>query len=109
MAGQASRENGKKGGRPKGYPALEAERARLMIAEKLATEFEPILDKAIEQAKEGNKDARDWVTERAYGKPIQPIDLNNKISLDEETIDKARSAVRKYIRGDLGAGKPEGR
>lgn len=70
---KAARENGKKGGRPKGYPALEAEKARLMITEKLSIHFEPIVDKAIQQASQGNKDARDWLTDRAYGKPTQPI------------------------------------
>lgn len=77
MAGQASRENGKKGGRPKGFAALEAERQREMIAKKLVKEFEPIVDKAIEQAKEGNKDARDWLTERAYGKATTPLEVTN--------------------------------
>lgn len=35
MAGHTSRENGKKGGRPKGFAALEAERARDLIARKV--------------------------------------------------------------------------
>lgn len=78
MAGQASRENGKKGGRKKGYPALEAERARIMIAERLATEFLPIVNKAIEQAQAGDKDARAWLVDRAYGKAPQAIDLTSK-------------------------------
>ena len=47
MAGQASRENGKKGGRPKGFAALEAERQREMIAKKLVKEFEPMTEEFI--------------------------------------------------------------
>ena len=74
MAGQASRENGKLGGRPKGYAALEAERQRIYVAERLVIEFAPIVDKAIEQAKEGNQQAREWLTDRAFGKAQQFVD-----------------------------------
>jgi len=101
MAGDISRENGKKGGRKKGYPALEAEKARLMIAEKLATEFEPIVEKAVEQAREGNKEAREWLTDRAYGKSVQPLDVNNKMIFDDETINKAKKAIGGLIGRDL--------
>lgn len=55
-------------GRKKGFAALEAEKARELICEKLTKDFEPIINKAIEQALEGDKHARDWLTERAYGK-----------------------------------------
>ena len=91
-------------GRKKGFPALEAEKARLMIAEKLTNEFAPIVDKAIEQAKTGNKDARDWLTDRAYGKSMQPIvgkDGKDFIP-DSETKEKIEIAVRKYLNGDTG-------
>lgn len=71
MAGQASRENGKKGGRPKGYAAIEAERARNLICERLAVELPPILDKAVEQAKQGDYKAREWLADRGYGKATQ--------------------------------------
>ncbi len=99
MAGEASRENGKLGGRPKGYPALEAERARLIVTQKLATEFEPIVDKAIEQAKEGNKDAREYLSTFAYGKPAQPITGKDGKDLypSNELIDKAKKAISKFI------------
>jgi len=91
---------GKKGGkqpgagRPKGFAALEAERARIMICEKLQTEFMPIVDMAITQAKEGNKDAREWLTDRAFGKAVNVIDLNiNKSLFDDATKLKAREAI----------------
>lgn len=73
MAGNTSRENGKKGGRPKGFAALEAERQRAFVAEQLQKHFSPIVKKAIEQAKKGEKHARDFLTEFAFGKPTQPI------------------------------------
>lgn len=62
-------------GRKKGFAALEAERARARIAVKLAKELDPIVDKAIALAKKGDKAARDWLTDRAYGKPQQAIDV----------------------------------
>ena len=74
MAGQASRENGKKGGRPKGFAALEAERQRAYVAEVLVKEFKPIVLKAVKQAKEGDKYAREWLTDRAFGKAQQHVD-----------------------------------
>ena len=91
-------------GRKKGFPALEAEKARLMIAEKLSTEFAPIVDKAIEQAKAGQKDARDWLTDRAYGKSMQPIVGKDGKDLipDQETKEKIENVVRNYLNGDTG-------
>ncbi len=88
-------------GRKKGYPALEAEKARLMIAEKLATQFAPIVDKAIEQAKQGQKDARDWLTDRAYGKSMQPIVGKDGKDLipDGDTKQKVDKAIKDYLNG----------
>lgn len=74
MAGDASRQNGKKGGRPKGYAALQAERQREYVAKVLETEWAPIVAKAVEQAKNGDKAARDFLADRAFGKAQQHID-----------------------------------
>ncbi len=71
-----ARANGLKGGRPKGYAALQAEKARDFIAKKLEKHFAPIVEKAIEQAIEGNKDARDWLFERAHGRPRQTLGVD---------------------------------
>ncbi len=97
MAGLASVENGKKGGRPKGFAALESERARIMICERLATEFAPILDTAIEQAKTGNKDAREWLTDRAYGKPKTSTELTGKDGSPLFDNDKGKQAISGFI------------
>jgi hypothetical protein len=105
MAGNASRENGKKGGRKKGFPALEAERARLMIAQKLSKDFEPIVNTAIKSAKRGDRYARDWLTDRAYGKAVQAIDLRGKDGkplFDEETRKKAKQALGQLLGANIG-------
>lgn len=70
---KTSAANGKLGGRPKGFAALESERQRVEAAKILEKEFLPIFNKAISQAKDGDKAARDYVTEFAFGKPTQPI------------------------------------
>src|ERR1035437_8464766 len=63
-------------GRKKGFPALQHEKARELLAIRLATEFGPIVDKAIEQAKDGDTEARRWLTDRAWGKAKESMDLN---------------------------------
>jgi hypothetical protein len=100
MAGDASRLNGKKGGRPKGFAALEAERQRDYVAEKLVTEFAPIVDKAIEQAKAGDKSARDWITDRAYGKAQQFIDHTTDGGALGSTYDQLSNEELEAILGE---------
>ena len=63
-------------GRKKGFASIEAEKAREYIAGKLKTELGPIIDKAIKQARLGDKSAREWLVERAYGKVVNPINMN---------------------------------
>lgn len=82
MSGLASRENGKKGGRPKGYAAIQAEKSRKIICEQLEKEWTPIVIKAIEQAKSGDNNARTWLSDRGYGKVAQAI-----VTQDEEGND----------------------
>lgn len=64
-------------GRPKGFAALEAEKAREYICERLKEELGPIVDKAIEQAKEGDKYAREWLVDRGYGKVPNQVDFGD--------------------------------
>lgn len=77
MAGNASRENGKKGGRPKGYAALQAEMQRANIAAELSKHMKPIIATAIKGAIAGDKDDRNWLTDQAYGKPTQPTTIGD--------------------------------
>lgn len=77
MAGTTSIENGKKGGRPKGFAAIEAERAREYIVKRLKKELKPIVDKALLQAKAGDKFAREWLADRAWHKVPQAVDITS--------------------------------
>lgn len=73
MAGKTSAENGKLGGRPKGFAALEAEKTREFIAQRLIESHGPIVAKAVTQAMEGDRYAREWLYDRAFGKSPQAI------------------------------------
>lgn len=75
---KANRLNAVKGGRKKGRATLEAEAMRNMIAIALHKHFKPILNKAIRQASDGDKFAREWLTDRAFGKVSQAVELSGK-------------------------------
>ncbi|MFA6397231.1 MAG: hypothetical protein WDK96_00065 [Candidatus Paceibacterota bacterium] len=62
--------------REKIYSALPHEKAREILVTKLQTEFGYIVDKAIKQAKDGDSEARRWLTDRAWGKAKESIDMN---------------------------------
>lgn len=64
-------------GRKPGFAAKEAERAREYIAKRLKKELKPILDKAVEQAKAGDKFAREWLSDRAWHKVPQAVDVTS--------------------------------
>lgn len=62
-------------GRPKSKATLRVQAIRERIAEEFEKNVEPIVAKAMEQAREGNKDARDWITEHAIGRARQVVGL----------------------------------
>lgn len=81
MAGNASRLNGMKGGRKKGYKAINAEKAGEYIAQRVSKELEPIITVAIEQAKGGDQAARRDLLDRAYGRPKETIEMKGEMKL----------------------------
>jgi len=87
---ETSAENGKKGGRPKGYAALEAEKAREILVERLGKKWVPIVDKAIEQAEKGDGSARDWLTTRGYGKIKDEVELTTTVKT--VVVNKSKKA-----------------
>lgn len=92
-------------GRKVGFIQADAERARMILIGKLDVEnkegnFAQIVDKAIELAKMGDPTARDWVTERALGKIVNPIDIDiNKttINIDVKAIEDSRRVIEEFI------------
>ena len=63
-------------GRPKGAKSLLAQRTREYIAKMLDKEIGPIIEVAIQQAKSGNKDARDFLFDRSHGKARQQVGID---------------------------------
>lgn len=74
-----SAQNGKKGGRPRGKASIATENARAYILEQVEQALKPIVEKAIEQAKDGNQPARDWLSSYSWGKATQVM-----VTEDEE-------------------------
>ena len=74
MAGDASRENGKKGGRPRGTASIVAQEFREKLAEKIRQDVEKWLAALEPKALGGDVYAWNAVMDRAFGKPQQAID-----------------------------------
>lgn len=70
---EIARANGMKGGRPKSEATLRAQAARDYISKQIEDSLAPIVAKAITQAMEGDAKARDWLSDRSWGKA--PINL----------------------------------
>ena len=90
-------------GRKKGFAALEAERQRILVAERIAKDWKPIVDKAIADAKAGDKHARDWLYEFAFGKPTQPTTIGDPngdplFIPSKDDRDAARRALEALIK-----------
>lgn len=73
MAGDISRLNGKKGGRPKGLASISAEQARIKLAQMVQDEIVPLGLKLIKEGKKGNIQAIKELFDRAFGKAPQAI------------------------------------
>lgn len=69
-------------GRKKGFSAIEAEKAREYIIEKLNASLEPIIKALIKRAKAGDTRAIQILFDRAYGRPTTPIEQVNNFQID---------------------------
>jgi hypothetical protein len=78
MAGDISRQNGKKGGRKKGNASIEAEKARAYIALRIGEYMPIIFDALILKAKAGDVMAIRELFDRGFGKPAQSVDMTSK-------------------------------
>lgn len=83
----SSRQNGKLGGRPVGAKAghtLTAEAAKAYIIKRVSEELEPIITKQIQQAIDGDGNARKDLLDRAYGKPKETVEIQGVDFLFDE-------------------------
>ena len=80
MPGEASKENGKKGGRPKGSKArhtLQASALRSYIVAQVALQKAPIVKALILKAKKGDILAIRELFDRAMGKAKEQVDITS--------------------------------
>ena len=81
MAGQASIENGKKGGRPKAAHTLAAETAKAKLIEMYVANIVPINQALIDKALSGDVSAIRELHDRVYGKASQPVEHSGVIDI----------------------------
>lgn len=112
MAGIASKENGKKGGRPKGTKTavtIAKEKAREYLARRVEEEIQPIANSLIEKASTGDVQAIRELFDRAWGKPAQGIELSGKdgdaIQIDVDSIkNMSEEDINDYLKKKMNAG-----
>ena len=78
MSGDASRINGKLGGRKKGTRTLEASLAREYMAKHVGTYMPMIFQALVEKAKTGDVPAIKELLDRCFGKAFQQMDLTSR-------------------------------
>lgn len=68
-----ARENGKKGGRPRGLNAINAEKGKAKLIEMYLAKVVPINQVLIDKALAGDITAIKELHDRVYGKSMQPV------------------------------------
>jgi predicted nucleic acid-binding Zn ribbon protein len=95
---KTSAENGKLGGRPVSEATICAQLARKYIAEQVKESLGPIVARAISLAMDGDKDARNWLSDQGWGKPPQVVEHSGEVAvIDEQARDKAIRAVQEIL------------
>jgi hypothetical protein len=81
MAGNASKENGKKGGRPKGSKAnhtIVAEQGRAFVIAIIAKNLKPLIEAMVQKATKGDVHAFRELMDRGWGRPVQALEHSGK-------------------------------
>lgn len=77
-------------GRKKGYSAIEAEKAREYIAERVSTSLEQLIDSLLKKAQEGDLKATHLLFERAWGRPAQEV----RSIITQETSEEPSERIK---------------
>ena len=77
MAGEASRINGRKGGRKKGLFTIEREKMKEYIAQRIAENGDKIVGALLRKAVRGDVQAIKELFDRGFGKPTQQTDITS--------------------------------
>ena len=73
-----NRINSKKGGRPKGSKAahtIEAETARRYLVQRVVDELDPIIEKYLKLARNGDRHALEYLMNQVAGKPRETFEV----------------------------------
>lgn len=86
MAGQASIENGRKGGRKVGSKAthtVQAEKAKALLIKMYLEKVKPINEALLKKAMDGDIQAIKELHDRVWGRPLQPVEakVNGELKL----------------------------
>lgn len=73
LSPEQSRINGRKGGRPRGLNAINAEKGKEMLIKMYLENIRPINEALIAKAKEGDMGAIKELHDRVYGRAPQPL------------------------------------
>lgn len=88
MPGDKSRENGKKGGRPKGMNAINAEAGKAALIAAYLENVRPINEALIAKAITGDIQAIRELHDRVYGRPNQPIEHSGEVKAKIISVDE---------------------
>ena|SRR3989338_11576733 len=83
------------GKRGRGKKTLERERARELLWTYFAEEFEPIVRKQIEMAKDGDSRAAKDLMDRLFGRPTVHMEVTGNGS---DEIEKLRLELKEFIK-----------
>lgn len=98
MPGNTSRKNGRKGGRPRGSLAahtLEAQELRRYLIERVANDFETVVNVLVSKAKKGDIRAIKELLDRVLGKEKDAI---NQFQITPDSIKASIEESRKRYR-----------
>lgn len=70
---ETARANGRKGGRPKGLNAINAEKGKALLIQMYLENIKPINQALIDKAKSGDIQAIKELHDRVYNKAAQPL------------------------------------
>ena len=81
LGGEKSRINGRKGGRKKGIATIASENARAYVVTRIAAELQPIMDRILEEAKNGDTKSLEYLVNQLIGKPTETLKTQEDITL----------------------------
>lgn len=90
MPGEASIENGKKGGRPKGSKAthtLQAEHGKALLIQAYLDNIKPINQALVNKALTGDIQAIKELHDRVHGKANQAVDISGEVGIKILRLD----------------------